>query len=167
MYTAGKMKKHVRNDVFLYLSDCHHILTLPNLYFSLEQRLAKKMKVDCVEIKKQIYLKQIQIVPCGIILNHGDVQYLDISKYDGMFLDMCGPFTFALSNTLKSVKSDCKLVITLMMAREGSHVKNIINIKEREKSYISLFNSYGIRISKFINYRDTTPMCTFFGTKIL
>ena len=167
MYTADKYKKYIRENVLLHLNECQCVLTLPNLYFNLEQKLLKnKIKVDCVEIKKDIYLQQIEIAPKEIKLFHSDIQMLDLDNYDGIFLDLCGPLTYSLYHTLSNIKVGTKVAITLLMARETKFAQHYIDISKREHSYIKLLNSYDIVVSKYINYTSTVPMCVFFCEKV-
>lgn len=166
-YTPGKTKGYIRNEVSLHLSSCNHILTLPNLYFNLEKEfLSKGIKVDCTEVREDIYIKQKEIAPKGVTLFNKDIQNVEVDKYDGVFLDMCGPFTESLSITIQKLKPNTEIVLTLLLARECNNLQRFIDINNREESYVKLLNKHGVDVNFYVNYTDTTPMCVFFGTKI-
>ncbi len=166
-YSPGHSKENVRNHVFLYLKECNNILTLPNLYFSLEERFLKEGKsVNCTESLRVIYNKQLKIAPSEIKLFNKNIKNIDTSNYDGLFLDMCGPFSNAISLSLLKLNKGSKIVLTLLMARESKELQKFIDIKNREESYILLLNRFNIQVEKYITYCDTTPMIVLFGVKI-
>lgn len=168
LYKTSKEKEYIRDEVFLFFNSCNDILTLPNLYFNLENKFLKAGKnVDCVERDIDIYMKQLLIAPKAINLYNCDVKDLEISKYDGIFLDLCGCFSKSAEETLLKVSSGTKLAVTFMMARESRYIQRYINIACRELSYIQMFKKFGIEIEKFVKYSSTpqSPMCVFFGIK--
>ena len=165
-YLPGRMKGYIRDSVFLYFSNCKSVLTLPNLYFDLEKKfLDKGINIECVEYKNDTFKNMQQIVPKGIKLYNQDVKNLDLSKYDGMFLDFCGTFNDSAEVVLKKIKPKTKIAITFLMSRESKRLQKKINIKNRRISYIVLFEKYNIIIDYFMDYNDITPMCVFFGYK--
>lgn len=166
MYKPGKSKEYIRNSVFLYFKDCNNILTLPNLYFGLEKMLLKEGKqVTCSEYDVNTFKGQNQIAPKNIKLINSDVTKIELSEYDGIFLDLYGNYNENVANALESLQIGCKIAITFLMARESKKLQKIIDIKDRENSYIRVFKKHGITITKYANYYDTTPMCVFFGAK--
>lgn len=167
-YSAGKEKEHIRNYVFLHFIDCEYVVTLPNLYFQLETLLLKHgIKVDCCEHKRDIFEKQKEIAPKRVTLYNCDVENLNLLKYDGIFLDLCGTFNKSSHKLFKNIKSKTKIAVTFLMARENNSLQEFLDINNREESYITLMDTYGINITKFINYSSYphSPMCTFFGEK--
>jgi hypothetical protein len=167
MYTPGKLKEYIRNDIFLFLADCKYIITLPNLHFSLEENLiAKGCKIDCTEYKKDIYVKALKIKPKKVKLFNNNIKDLNLSLYDGLFLDLCGIWNEDMQEVLPQIKIGAKIVFTFLMARDSKRLQQIINITKREESYVMLLKQYGFKTIKYINYRDTTPMCVFYCIKI-
>jgi hypothetical protein len=167
-YTPGKSKEDVRNHVLSYFKGCEKVLTLPNLHFSLEKKLLEQgIKVECTERKVTIYKEQLKIAPSNIILYNKDIKHVDTSLYDGLFLDMCGPFSSSISEALHKLKDGSKIALTLLMSRESNELKKFINLNNRETSYITLLRRYNIYIEKYITYTDTVPMGVFFGVKRL
>jgi hypothetical protein len=167
MYTPGKSKEYIRNDVFHFFKDCKHIITLPNLYFGLEQRLLNEgIKVDCSEYRVNTFKGAIQIKPKGITLFNKNVKDLDLSVYDGLFFDLYGTWNKSMEEALPRINKGAHLVITFLMAREHRNVQKVIDITNREESYIKLLRKFGFITKKFINYCDSTPMCVFYCIKI-
>lgn len=166
MYTPGKSKEYIRNDVFHFFKDtCKHIITLPNLYFGLEKRfLDIGIKVDCSEYSVNTFKGAVQKKPEGITLFHKNVKDLDLNKYDGLFFDLYGTWNRNMEEALPRIKLGAKLVITFLMSRER-WCKDKIDITKREESYIKLLYKYGFTTYKHINYCDTTPMCVFYCKK--
>lgn len=169
-YTAGITKEYIRDNVFFFLQDCKHVLTLPNLYFGLEKKLTKEgVKVDCAEYKVNTFKQQQKIAPDNITLFYNDVKDIDVTKYDGIFLDLCGTFNKSADAVLKRINYGTKISITFLMARENKVLQQKIDIKNREDSYINLLREYNLFVTKYINYNNTgnSPMCVFFGEKKL
>lgn len=166
MYIPGPSKEYIRDSVFLHFMDCKYILTLPNLYFGLETMfILDGKKVDCTEYKVNTFKGQQKIAPKGVTLYNRNVKDIDISNYDGIFLDFYGTFNKSYKELFPRIQSGTKLAITFMMARENKELQKVIDITNREESYVKLLSSYGINIKKYAKYCDTTPMCVFFGTK--
>lgn len=166
MYNPGRMKEIIRDHVFLHFTQCKHILTLPNLHFDLEKLFIKYgQNVDCVEYKRDIYQQQLNLAPTECNLHYKNVKDMNLSKYDGIFLDFCGYFTHTTGEILEKIAPGTDIVITFMMRRESKKVQEIIDISDRKKSYINLLKKYNITVNKHIEYCDTTPMCLFFGKK--
>ena len=89
IYSAGETKEPIRNYTFFYFKNCSHVLTLPNLYFDLEQTLLNNgKKVDCCEYREDIYLQQLKIAPKEIKLHNIDAKHLNYVNYDGVFVDI-------------------------------------------------------------------------------
>lgn len=168
MYTPGRSKELIRNSVFNYFKDCTHILTLPNLYFGLEEMFLKQgKKVDCSEYVVNTFEGQRQIAPKGLRLFNLNIKDMDLSVYDGLFLDLYGTFNKSMAEALPRIKVGSKVAITFLMARENRQLQQRIDITNREQSYVRLLAEYGIEIDLYANYCDTTPMCVFYGTKIV
>lgn len=169
VYTPGESKEHIRNYAFnFFRGSCTHVITLPNLYFGLESRLlAEGIKVDCSEYRVNTFEGAIQVKPEGINLYHSDVKNLNLSPYDGLFFDLYGTWNKSVQQSLPRINRNARLVITFLMGRETRELQKVIDIKNREKSYVKLLNEYGFSVIKYINYRDTTPMCVFFCIKDL
>lgn len=168
MYIPGKSKEYIRNGVFHFFKEgnCKHVITLPNLYFGLEERLMDiGIKVDCSEYRVNTFKGAIQKKPEGITLFHRNVKNLDLSIYDGLFFDLYGTWNRSMEQALPRIKHGSRLVITFLMAREHPRVQKIIDIKNREESYVKLLKHYGFTTIKYINYCDTTPMCVFYCIK--
>lgn len=165
MYTPGKSKEYIREGVFHFFKNCKHVVTLPNLYFGLEKKfLDIGIKVDCSEYRVNTFEGAIQQKPEGITLFHDNVKNLDLNKYDGLFFDLFGPWNKDVEDALPRIKPGAKLVITFLMARER-WCKDKIDITKREQSYIKLLKEYGFSTIKYVNYRDTSPMCVFYCIK--
>lgn len=166
MYTPGKSKEYIRENVFHFFKDRKHIITLPNLYFGLEQRLLDiGIKVDCSEYKVNTFEGAIQKKPDGIRLFNNNVKDLDLGIYDGLFFDLYGTWNKSMEEALPRININAKLVITFLMAREHKDLQKIIDIKKREESYVKLLYSYGFKTFSHIKYCDTTPMCVFYCIK--
>tara|TARA_R110000796_G_scaffold168210_2_gene285106 strand:- start:176 stop:682 length:507 start_codon:yes stop_codon:yes gene_type:complete len=167
MYTPGKSKEYIRDGVFHFFKECKHIITLPNLYFGLEQRfLDEGIKVDCSEYKVNTFKGAVQLKPKDITLFNTNVKYLNLSKYDGLFFDLYGTWNKSMEESLPRINKNARLVITFLMGREHLNLQKIIDIKHREESYVKLLSKYGFKTIKYINYCDTTPMCVFYCIKI-
>lgn len=168
MYTPGKSKEYIRDGVFHFFKDnCDHIITLPNLYFGLEERFLEiGIKVDCSEYRVNTFKGAVQAKPEGITLFHADVKDLNLSVYDGLFFDLYGTWNKSMEIALPRIKVGARLVITFLMARENKILQKKINIKKREQSYINLLREFGFLTRKYVNYCDTTPMCVFYCIKI-
>lgn len=165
-YVPGPSKKYIRESVLLYFNKCQNILTLPNLYFDLEIKLLQQnKKVTCVERVSHIFKDMEKIAPSEIKLLHSDVKDVDISIYDGIFLDFMGTFNNDVEKILKKICPETRLVFTFLMARENKNLQKIINIKNREKTYLQLLAKYNIIIEKSAYYMDTSPMRVFYGYK--
>lgn len=165
-YTPGKSKEYIRNSVFLFFNDCKHVITLPNLYFGLEQMLLDDgKKVDCTEFSVNTFEGAKQIAPKEVKLYNKNVKDLDISKYDGLFLDFYGCFNDNCRSILPRINSGSKVALTFLMARESKKLQKEIDIKNREESYVNLLSKYNIKVLRYVNYCDTTPMCVFYGIK--
>lgn len=163
MYTPGKSKGYIRDGVFLFFRECKHVITLPNLYFGLEsQLLSQGIKVDCSEYRVNTFEGAVQKKPDGITLFHKNVKNIDLSIYDGLFFDLYGTWNKDMAIALPKIKIGAKLVITFLMGREHKNLQKIIDITNREESYVKLLYSYGFKTHKYINYCDTTPMCVFY-----
>ena len=166
-YSPGPSKEYIRNSVFLHFIECTYVLTLPNLYFGLEKMLLDDGKqVDCTEYEVNTFEGQKQIAPPGITLYNLDVKDLNLSKYDGVFLDFMGTFNRHTPGIMKQLHSGTRIAMTFMMARENKTLQQEIDITNREESYVKLLSKHNVHIEKYANYCDTTPMCVFFGHKI-
>lgn len=167
MYTPGKSKRYIRDGVLLFFEECTHVVTLPNLYFGLElQLIIQGIKVDCSEYKVNTFKGALQIKPRDVRMFNSNVKDLDLSIYDGLFFDLFGTWNKDMEVALPRININARLVITFLMAREHLNVQKVIDIKNREKSYVKLLASYGFKTIKYINYCDTTPMCVFYCIKI-
>lgn len=167
MYVPGKSKKYIRDGVLLFFKECKHIVSLPNLYFGLELQLIEQgIKVDCSEYKINTFKGAIQIKPKEVRMFYSNVKDLDLSIYDGLFFDLYGTWNKDMEIALPRINRNAKLVITFLMAREHRKLQKVIDIKNREQSYVNLLASYGFRTIKYVNYCDTTPMCVFYCIKI-
>lgn len=167
-YAPKIEKEYIRNSVFLFFKDCDNILTLPNLYFDLERQFIEdgRKQIDCCEYKPEIFKEQKLLAPPECNLFFGDVSEMDLSKYDGIFLDLCGFFSKSTDKVFKSLKPGTKIVVTFLLRRENKKLQKMIDIKNRESSYVLLLNKYDIFVTKYVNYGEwRTPMCVFFGTK--
>jgi hypothetical protein len=137
-YTAPTAKVKVREMCYDFLYNCKNIMTLPNLYFSLENELLKNRSVTCVERDIAIHNKQKKIAPKGIKLILGDITKAPIESYDGFFLDMCGFYSKSLEKVLNRIKPNSRVVITLLFAREPKNLQKKIDITKRKSSYKKL-----------------------------
>lgn len=122
-------------------------------------------QVDCSEYEVNTFKGQQQVAPPGVNLYNINVKDLNLSKYDGIFLDFMGTFNKYTPQILDKFNSGTKIAITFMMARENKKLQEKIDIRTREESYVRLLNEYNIQIDKYANYCDTVPMCVFFGYK--
>lgn len=166
MYIAGESKEYIRENVFSFFSNSVNILTLPNLHFNLENKLINAGKnVSCFEYDKSIFKKQQLINPKSISLNYGNVLNYNPYLYDGIFLDLCGVYNENVGLFLQKVTKGTNIIVTFLMARESRQLQNVIDINNREFSYVRLFKSFNIEIDFFISYTDSSPMCCFFGNK--
>lgn len=168
-YTPGSGKGYIRDCVFLFFMNCTKVLTLPNLYFGLEELLLNDGKtVECCEYKKETYLKQLKIAPKGIVLHHSDVCDIDLSEFNGVFLDFCGSWNKEYSKLLFSIKKDTNVVITLLMNRESKLTQQFIDLNNRHESYTRLLATFGLFVIKYVTYNDSnSPMCVFFAKKLI
>lgn len=167
MYTPGKSKKYIRDGVLLFFEDCKHVITLPNLYFGLEEQLLEQgIKVDCSEYKVNTFKGAVQLKPKNVRMFYSNVKDLDLKIYDGLFFDLYGCWNRHMEEALPHIKINSLLVITFMMAREPINVQKVIDIRNREWSYVQLLLTYGFETIKYINYCDSSPMCVFYCVKI-
>lgn len=166
MYQPTDHKIQIREFVKNFLKNCKSVLTLPNLYFDLEEFLAKTAKVVCFEQNRVVFKQQQLVAPLNIELNCGNVLNAESSLYDGMFLDFCGPFPFKLLNFLRNVKPNSKLVLTFLAARESRTIQKFIDISNRPQSYALLFKHLGFRTISYVEYQSGSPMIVFFIIKL-
>jgi len=167
MYIPGKSKEYIREGVFHFFKDCTQVITLPNLYFGLERKLMNKgIKVHCSEYKVNTFKGAVQVKPKGIKMFNKNVKDLDLSIYDGLFFDLYGTWNLSMEEALPRINKGARLVITFLMAREHLRVQKIIDITNREESYVKLLRKFGFITTKYINYCDSTPMCVFYCTKV-
>lgn len=169
MYNASKTKPLIRKHTFNYLKECSTVLTMPNLYFDLEQSLLNSgCSVECVEYKKEIYEQQLISAPSDIKLYNADLKNINVKKYDGMFLDMCGTFSKAVEVSLNNAVPQTKIVLTLLMLRESRKIQQYVDINNRYDTYLSFLDTFNFAIEKTIEYKDNlkSPMCVFFGKKL-
>lgn len=168
-YKASPHKEEIRKLVFKYFvkHKCTTVLTLPNLYFSLEERLVKKkIKVDCIERDLDIYKKQVKINPKNINLYKNNLGKFDVSSYDGLFLDLCGSFSNDLHKALKNITSGAAVVITLLKARESVFIQKYLDITNRAGSYVNLLKRYGLKTESYVEYNSGSPMIVLFCVKM-
>lgn len=166
MYQPTDHKVQIREFVEEFLGNCKSVLTLPNLYFELEDNLAQKAKVVCYEQDREIYNQQKVLASPNIELKLGNVLNTDPTMYDGMFLDFCGPFPLKLLGFLKKVQTNSKLVLTFLAARESATTQKFIDINNRPQSYALLFKHLGFRTISYVEYQSGSPMIVFFIIKL-
>jgi hypothetical protein len=171
MYKAGKSKKYVRASVLFYFikNNVNEVLSMANLNFSLENKLKKKgCNVTSIERDKTIYNKQLKINKNEIILKNKPLIKEDCSKYNGLFLDMCGPYSKDTHKALQEVPSKGAVVITLLKSRESKFAQQFIDLNDRVNSYLRLFAGLDYNVERYIEYKDwdNSPMIVFFMKKL-
>lgn len=166
-YKVTQNKIVIRAKVFDYFSPCTNILSLCNLDFSLENSFINENKrVTVVEINPHIYKKQLKIADERIELIHDNILKSNPKKFDGLFLDFCGPYSSKMKDFLLNINRGSKVVLTFLAAREHVTLKSIINIYDRERSYIDLLKSLGFMVEYYSSYNSPSPMLVFFCRKI-
>src|SRR6476661_1301184 len=123
-----RLRKHVGEK------EIRNCITLPNLNFSLEERILKlsnEAKMDCYEIDHSTYLEAKEKKPTSIQLKNQDVFLCDKEKpYSFIWLDFCNSYTEGFINKiaefLSKVKFDKKAIfaVTLMKNRGTILKKN-------------------------------------------